>query len=91
MSELRVGGAESMSIALANALALDGIDVHFASASGPLRDIVLLNSAASLIIAGRTEKLRDGIDLAAQSIDRGAARQVLDRLVAATNDGAGHG
>ena len=37
MSELRVGGAESMSIALANALAREGIDVHFASASGPLR------------------------------------------------------
>ncbi|HEU4929542.1 MAG TPA: glycosyltransferase family 4 protein [Candidatus Krumholzibacteria bacterium] len=37
MSELQVGGAESMSIGLANALAAEGIDVHFASASGPLR------------------------------------------------------
>src|SRR5262245_19984482 len=37
MSELRFGGAESMSIGLANALAGEGIDVHFASASGPLR------------------------------------------------------
>ena len=37
MSELCYGGAESMSIGLANALAAEGIDVHFASASGPLR------------------------------------------------------
>ncbi|HEV8030096.1 MAG TPA: anthranilate phosphoribosyltransferase [Stellaceae bacterium] len=52
---------------------------------GPLRDIVLLNSAASLIVAGRADNLRDGADLAAQSIDTGAARQVLDKLVAMTN------
>lgn len=37
-SSLRVGGAESMSIALANALARAGATVSFASAGGPLRD-----------------------------------------------------
>jgi anthranilate phosphoribosyltransferase len=52
---------------------------------GPLRDVVLLNSAASLVIAGRADNLRDGADLAAKSIDSGAARQVLDKLVALTN------
>src|SRR6202162_3529292 len=52
---------------------------------GPLRDIVLLNSAAALVVAGRADNLRDGADLAAQSIDSGAARQVLDKLVALTN------
>jgi anthranilate phosphoribosyltransferase len=52
---------------------------------GPLRDVVLLNSAASLVIAGRAESLRDGADLAARSIDSGGARQVLDNLVALTN------
>jgi anthranilate phosphoribosyltransferase len=52
---------------------------------GPLRDIVLLNSAASLIVAGRTGNLREGAELAAQAIDSGAARRVLDRLIAATN------
>jgi anthranilate phosphoribosyltransferase len=60
-------------------------------ARGPLRDIVLLNSAASLIIAGRAGSLRDGADMAAHSIDAGAARQVLERLVAATNEGTGDG
>ena len=54
-------------------------------AQGPLRDIVLLNSAAALVVAGRADNLRDGAELAAGSIDSGAARQVLDKLVAMTN------
>src|SRR4029077_8347990 len=54
-------------------------------APGPLRDIVLLNSAAALVVAGRADNLRDGAELAARSIDSGAARQVLDKLVAMTN------
>ena len=43
------------------------------------------------IVAGRVADLRDGADLAARAIDSGAARQVLDRLVAATNEGSGGG
>jgi anthranilate phosphoribosyltransferase len=60
-------------------------------ARGPLRDIVLLNSAAALVVAGKVETLRDGAEMAARAIDRGAARQVLERLVAATNEGRPHG
>src|SRR5438445_5635433 len=55
---------------------------------GPLRDIVLLNSAAALLVAGRTGNLRVGAELAAQSINSGAARQVLEKLIAATNGNA---
>jgi anthranilate phosphoribosyltransferase len=54
-------------------------------APGPLRDIVLLNAAASLIVAGKADGLQDGVRLAAQSIDTGAAANVLGRLVAETN------
>jgi anthranilate phosphoribosyltransferase len=54
-------------------------------ARGALRDIVLLNSAAALVVAGRAETLRNGAERAAQAIDSGAARRVLDRLIAATN------
>ena len=60
-------------------------------ARGPLRDVVLLNSAAALVVAGRAEGLRDGADLAARAIDSGAARQVLDRLVAMTNEATAGG
>jgi anthranilate phosphoribosyltransferase len=56
---------------------------------GPLRDVVLLNSAASLIVAGRAGSLREGAELAAQSIDSGAARGVLEKLVAMTNGRVG--
>lgn len=49
------------------------------------RDIVLLNTAAALIVAGRAETLKDGVALAAQSIATGAARRSLDRLIEITN------
>jgi anthranilate phosphoribosyltransferase len=47
---------------------------------GPYRDAVLLNAAAGLIVAGRTEDIRTGAALAAGSIDTGAARASLERL-----------
>ena len=50
------------------------------------RDIVLLNSAAALIIAGKVDNLRDGAALAAQSIDSGAAKTALKKLVQISND-----
>jgi anthranilate phosphoribosyltransferase len=56
-----------------------------AGAGGPLRDVVLLNSGAALIIAGRAAAVEDGIELAARSLDSGAARRVLEELIARTN------
>lgn len=52
------------------------------------RDIVLLNSGAALVIAGKAKDLKDGIDLAAHSIDNGAALTVLQKVVAISNDKA---
>ncbi len=54
--------------------------------TGPYRDIVLLNSAAALIVAGKAAGLPEGVSLAAQSIDSGAAALALDKLVAITNE-----
>ena len=56
-----------------------------AGAGGPLRDIVLLNSGAALVIAGRASSLEGGIELAAGSLDSGAARRALEHLVTRTN------
>jgi len=56
-----------------------------AGAPGAYRDIVLLNAAASLIVAGKAADLKDGVAMAAKSIDEGAARATLDKLVAITN------
>jgi anthranilate phosphoribosyltransferase len=49
---------------------------------GPFRDIVLLNAAAALIVAGKAETLKDGAAIAAASIDDGKARAALDTLIA---------
>lgn len=54
-------------------------------ASGAYRDIVLLNAGASLLVAGKARDLKEGVQLAAKSIDDGAARAALDKLVAITN------
>jgi len=51
----------------------------------PLRDIAVLNAAAALIVAGKAANLLDGAALAAHSIESGAARKALERLVAITN------
>ena len=48
---------------------------------GPYRDMVLLNAAAALIVAGKAGTLREGVALAARSIDSGAALAVLEALV----------
>ena len=48
------------------------------------RRIVLLNSAAALIIAGRVQTLTEGVELAATSIDSGAARHALTLLATLT-------
>jgi anthranilate phosphoribosyltransferase len=53
----------------------------------PGRDVVLLNTAAALVVAGKTDRLHDAIALAAKSIDSGAAAGKLKALVKFTNAG----
>ncbi|MFW2541646.1 anthranilate phosphoribosyltransferase [Primorskyibacter sp. 2E107] len=48
------------------------------------RDAVLLNSAAALTIAGKASDLRQGVEMAAQSIDSGAALAKVQALAKAT-------
>jgi anthranilate phosphoribosyltransferase len=52
---------------------------------GPLRDIVLLNSAAALVAADIAATLGEGVSLAAAAIDSGAALAKLDSFVEVTN------
>jgi len=51
---------------------------------GAPRDAVLANAAAALVAAGAARDLRHGVQVAAQSIDRGAAREKLHQLAALT-------
>ena len=52
-----------------------------AGESGPARDVVLLNAAAALVAADRSDSLAAGIELAARSIDSGDAQVRLDAVV----------
>jgi anthranilate phosphoribosyltransferase len=54
---------------------------------GAPRDIVLLNAAASLLIAGKAATIPEGLVMAAEAIDSGRAAGVLDRLIAISKDG----
>lgn len=52
---------------------------------GPYRDIAIMNAAASLIVAGKANTLAEAAKLAAQSVDTGAAKARLEKLVTVSN------
>lgn len=56
-----------------------------AGEKGPRRDAVLLNCAAAFQIAGRAPSLRDGVLLAAQTIDSGRAMEQLEAFITLSN------
>jgi anthranilate phosphoribosyltransferase len=47
---------------------------------GPQRDVVLLNAAAALLIAGKVDRIREGVAVAADALDSGRAATVLEQL-----------
>lgn len=53
---------------------------------GPKRDIVLMNASAALVAGGRARDLKEGVELAARSIDSGAARGKLELLIALSRE-----
>ena len=71
------GGDASRNAAILRAV-LDG------SERGPKRDVVLLNAGAALLAAGGVEDMAQGIEVARETIDGGAALAKLDALIAAS-------
>ena len=53
----------------------------FHGESGPVRDVVLANSAAVLVAGEKVENLRDGVAIAAEAIDSGEALRRVESLV----------
>src|SRR3989454_2052195 len=53
---------------------------------GARRDIVLMNAAAALVAGGKARDLKEGVELAARSIDTGAGRGKLEQLVRFTRE-----
>nr|WP_221227371.1 anthranilate phosphoribosyltransferase [Stakelama sediminis] len=62
-----------------NAAALSAL---LAGENSAYRDAVLLNAAAALIVAGKTDILNEGAEMAAEALDSGATRRLLDRWIA---------
>lgn len=101
VAELKDGTVETFEISpevaglpFADASALKGGDARQNAAAlravlngepSAFRDIVLLNTAAALVVAERADDLRSGVETAAEAIDGGAASSVLERLIAVTN------
>jgi anthranilate phosphoribosyltransferase len=57
----------------------------FSGTCGAVRDIVVFNAAAGLVVAGVAAHMEDGIERAQASIDSGAANNVVDALIKISN------
>jgi anthranilate phosphoribosyltransferase len=75
VAALRVGSAAEAAARLRGLLAGE---------RGPGRDIVCLNAAAALVVAGAARDLREGATRAGAALDSGATARLLERLVAFT-------
>jgi len=71
------GGDVAANVAIVRGI-LEGRD------AGPRRDVIVLNAAAALVAADRAADLRDGLQQARASLEQGAARLRLERLIAAS-------
>ncbi|WP_040614934.1 anthranilate phosphoribosyltransferase [Oceanicola granulosus] len=56
--------------------------------AGAYRDAVLFNAAAALVIADRANNLKEGVEIAQESIDGGAALRALEALARVTSEAA---
>lgn len=66
--------------AVHNAKALQAL---LMGAPGPYRDAVLFNAAGALMVAGEVDSWTDGVEEAAEAIDKGLAKQLLECWIAA--------
>src|SRR2546421_316425 len=75
--ELRGGSAAE------NAASIRGV---FAGENGGRRSAILLNAAGAIAAGGHAEDLREGLELAREAVDSGAAAERLERLIAFTHE-----
>jgi anthranilate phosphoribosyltransferase len=61
-------------------------DVFSGRSKGPRRQAIIINAAGALLIGGKANSFAEGIQLAGEIIDSGAARDKLKQLVAASQD-----
>jgi anthranilate phosphoribosyltransferase len=61
------------------------LEILTGETTGAKRDVVLLNSAAAVIVGGKAETFEQGISAAAESIDSGKAKEALDSFIEISN------
>ena len=74
--ELRGGDAEANASAVMDVLR---------GKKGPFRDVAILNAAAAIVVVGKAKTLKEGVAVAAKSVDSADAEGRLDRLIAVSN------
>jgi len=74
--QLRGGDADANAVALKDVLK---------GKKSPFRDVALLNAAAAIVVAGKAKDLKEGLTVAAKSLDSAEAEGRLDRLIAVSN------
>ena len=74
--DLRGGDAEANASAVMDVLR---------GKKGAFRDVAILNAAAAIVVAGKAKDLKEGIAVAAKSVDSAEAEGRLDRLIAVSN------
>jgi anthranilate phosphoribosyltransferase len=52
---------------------------------GPCRDIAVLNAAAAILVGGKAETIKEGVEKARESIDTGKAAEALKKFVTVSN------
>lgn len=89
ISEVETINPEDYDIPKASLESIKGVDAKYNAGKiislldgeiSPYRDIVVLNSAFALMVAGKVENVKDGIKLARTAIDGGIAKQNLKKI-----------
>ena len=62
------------------------VESVLAGEQGPARDVCILNAGAAIFVGGHAVTLGDGVKQAAEAVDSGRAREVLERLVGRSRD-----
>ncbi|MCD4831482.1 MAG: anthranilate phosphoribosyltransferase [Anaerohalosphaeraceae bacterium] len=62
-------------------------DVLSGKNKGPARDVVLLNAAAAIVVAGITDDMQEGFKKASESVDGGSAIECMKKMIEITNSG----
>ena len=79
----RLGFTKASTAKLAGGTAQDNarmVEAVLRGEPGARRDVVLLNAAAALLVAGAVDRLEEGIDRASRAVDAGVGMELLGRL-----------